>query len=166
MRSYNSNVRRSDSSKLGLAIAAFVSANAFCATEIADPEKFVADVYKQYVAAQRTHKDYNAPEDIYTPRLAALFAKDKKMSKGEVGCIEFDFWVNGQDWKLTNLNVSSQDVPGHADQKIVVSTFGNLGTPKELHFHFVQQRGRWLLDDVDSVKGEKWTLSKLLNCWP
>ena len=134
--------------------------------EISDPEKFVTDVYKQYVAAQQSHKDYVAPEDIYTPRLAGLFAKDKKMAKGEVGCIEMDFWVNGQDWKLGKVNVSSQSVAGHPDRKIVVATFDNLRTPMELHFHFIQQRGKWLLDDVDSLKGDKWTLSKLLSCWP
>ena len=136
------------------------------ATVISDPEKFVSDIYKQYVAAQQSHKDYNAPEDIYTPRLAALFEKDRRLAKGEVGCIEMDFWVNGQDWRLGKVNVSSQNVTGHPDQKIVVATFENLRTPMELHFHFVQQRGKWLLDDVDSVKGEKWTLSKLLSCWP
>jgi len=136
------------------------------ATQIADPEQFVAEVYKKYVAAQQAHKDYVAPEDIYTPRLAGIFAKDRKMSKGEVGCIEIDFWVNGQDWKLSKVNVTSQPVAGHADQKIVVAAFENLKTPEELHFHFVQQRGKWLLDDVDSVKGEKWTLSKMLSCRP
>lgn len=136
------------------------------ATDIADPEKFVSDVYKRYVAAQQTHKDYNAPQDIYTPRLAGLFAKDRRLSKGEVGCIDFDFWVNGQDWKLGKVNVSGQPVPGHPDQKLVVAAFDNLRTPMELHFHFVQQRGKWLLDDVDSLKGEKWTLSRLLSCWP
>ncbi len=135
-------------------------------TEIPDPEKFVSGVYAKYVAAQQAHKDYNAPEDIYTPRLAGLFARDRKMSKGEVGCIEIDFWVNGQDWKLSKVNVSSQPVAGHPEQKIVVATFDNLGTAEELHFHFVQQRGKWLLDDVDSVKGEKWTLSKMLSCHP
>lgn len=153
--------------KLLLVIGALVSKHVLGATEIADPEKFVTDVYKQYVAGQRSHKDYSAPEDIYTARLAGLFEKDRRMAKGEVGCIEFDFWVNGQDWNLSKVKVSSQNVAGHPDQRIVVAAFENLRTPMELHFHFVQQRGKWLLDDVESVKGpEKWTLSKLLNCWP
>jgi len=151
--------------RLFFIVGALVSRHlAGASTEITDPEKFVNDVYKQYVAAQQSHKTYQAPEDIYTPRLAALFEKDRRLSKGEVGCIEIDFWVNGQDWKLSKVNVTSQSVSGHADQKIVVAAFDNLRTPMELHFHFVQQKGKWLLDDVDSVKGDKWTLSKLLDC--
>jgi len=146
--------------------AALIANGAFGATNISDPEKFVSDVYTKYIAAQRAHKDYVAPDDIYTPRLAGLFAKDKKMAKGEVGCIEMDFWVNGQDWKLGKVDVTSQPVAGHPDQKIVTAVFDNLKSPNELHFHFVQQRGKWLLDDVDSVKGENWTLSKILSCWP
>ena len=31
---------------------------------------------------------------------------------------------------------------------------------------FVRIGGKWLLDDVHSLKGERWTLSKLLMCSP
>ena len=136
------------------------------ATEIADPEKFVSDVYRHFVAAQNSRKTYNAPQDIYTPRLAGLFEKDRRESKGEVGCIEFDFWMNGQDFELSNLKVTRQPVAGHPDQTTVIATFTNLRKPMELHFNFIQQRGKWMLDDVASTKGETWTLSKLLSCHP
>lgn len=133
------------------------------ATEILDPAKFVSDVYSHY--SDRRSRDYVPPADIYTPRLKALFAEDKRRAGGEVGCIEFDFWTNAQDFSLRNVRVTSQDVPNHPDQKIVIATFENLRTPEEVHFDFQKVGGKWLLDDVHSLKKETWTLSKLLKCW-
>jgi hypothetical protein len=144
-----------------LALCALLFSGMLGATEIADPAKFVTDVYSRYV----TKKNYDPPTDIYTPRLKALFAEDKRRAGGEVGCYEFDFWTNAQDWRLRDVHVTSQDVPGHLDQKLVIATFQNLGQPEEIHFDFQKIGGKWLLDDVHSLKKEPWTLSKLLHCW-
>jgi Protein of unknown function (DUF3828) len=144
-----------------LALCALLFSGVLDATEIADPAKFVTDVYSRYV----TKKNYEPPTDIYTPRLKALFAEDKRRAGGEVGCYEFDFWTNAQDWKLRDVHVTSQDVPGHPDQKLVIATFQNLGQPEEIHFDFQKVGSKWLLDDVHSLKKETWTLSKLLHCW-
>jgi hypothetical protein len=132
-------------------------------TKVDDPEAFVRDVYKRYSAG----KDYTAPSGFYTPRLKALFVRDEKWAKGEVGCIEFDFWVNGQDYQLKNVRATSRPVAGHPDRTEVVATFLNLGTANEIHFDFQQIAGKWLLDDVHSVGGalaDRWTLSKILAC--
>jgi len=132
-------------------------------THITDPEAFVKEVYDKFAAG--THTDYVPPEDIYTSRLQALFTRDKKWAKGEVGCLDFDFWVNGQDWKLKNVRVSSQAVSGNVDRKTIVAKFVNLGTTNEIHFYFKQAGSDWLLDDVQSVlPGNKWMLSKILSC--
>ena len=135
-------------------------------TKIDDPVAFVKEVYGHY-AAHKPGQDYTAPGDIYTPRLKALFVRDEKWAKGEVGCLEIDFWVNGQDYELKNVRVSSRPVTGRPDRMLVIATFLNLGTPNELHFDFQQIGGKWLLDDVHSVGGavaERWTLSKILAC--
>lgn len=131
---------------------------------IQDPVVFVTDVYKHYVSAQ-DGGDYRAPTNIYTPRLSALFADDDRKHKGEVGCIDFDFWVNGQDWEIENVQVTGRDVSAHPDQKLVIAKFVNLGTAEEIHFDFRKIAGGWLLDDVQSVTPKNsWTLSKLLRC--
>ena len=131
------------------------------ATRIDDPKTFVTEVYKRYVAAQKGH-EYSAPEDIYTARLAKLIRDDRRKARGEVGCLDFDFWVNGQDWVIKDLAVTSED-PG-PDRKTVVAKFLNTGDPQEIHLEFQRVGGRWLLDDVRSLKGEKWTLSQILTC--
>jgi Protein of unknown function (DUF3828) len=152
--------------KLSLCLALPVFAGALsAATEIVDPPKFVTDVYDRIVATERRSPGYEPPTDIYTPRLKALFAEDKRHANGEVGCIEFDFWTNAQDWGLRNVRVTSQDVPDHPDRKLVIATFTNLRQPEEIHFDFQKVGGKWLLDDVQSLKKETWTLSKLLKCW-
>jgi hypothetical protein len=152
--------------RLCLALAAALGSRVFGAgTEIVDPAKFVTDVYNRIVATERRSPGYEPPADIYTPRLKALFAEDKRRANGEVGCIEFDFWTNAQDSGLRNVRVTSQDVPDHPDRKLVIATFLNLRQPEEIHFDFQKVGGKWLLDDVRSLKKETWTLSKLLKCW-
>jgi hypothetical protein len=144
---------------LSLVLAAAASA---ATPAIADPETFVREVYRQ-IERNAKHGSYDPPSDIYTPRLAALFASDRRRHKEEVGCIEFDFWTNSQDLSgIHDIRVTSGAQSDPA-QKTVIATF-TIETAKEIHFEFRRIGGRWLLDDVSSLKGEKWTLSKLLSC--
>jgi hypothetical protein len=134
------------------------------ATEISDPVEFVHNVYRNLAASEPSGREpYTPPDDIYTPRLKALFAADARRAKGEVGCVDFDFWINGQDSELKNVRVSRRLAPGQADRMMVIATFIN-GAPQEIHFDFQKIKGKWLLDDVHSLKEVPWTLSALLQC--
>ncbi|HTR36831.1 MAG TPA: DUF3828 domain-containing protein [Bryobacteraceae bacterium] len=130
------------------------------ASRIDDPAKFVADVYRRLIA----DTSYEPADDIYSARLAKLIRDDRRRAKGEVGCLDFVFWVNGQDWKITKLAITSADQG--ADRKTVIAKFRNLGDPQEIHFDFVRTGGRWLLDDAHSEAGPRWTLSQILKCAP
>jgi hypothetical protein len=139
------------------ALLAFSLSSVFilsAATPIDDPKDFVTDVYLHLVAVESTNFLYKPPEDIYTDRLGKLLRADKQKAKGEVGCLDFVFWVNGQDWKITNLTVTSADAG--RGRKIVIAKFLNTGEPQEIHFDF-RNNGRWLLDDVHSVSAPAWT---------
>ncbi|HLK65164.1 MAG TPA: DUF3828 domain-containing protein [Bryobacteraceae bacterium] len=131
------------------------------ASRIDDPKSFVTAVYQHYIADSKEHP-YAPPDDIYTARLKKLFQADKKKAKGEVGCLDFDFWVNGQDWTITNLTVTSADQG--QDQKTVIAKFVNLGEPEEIHFDFRRNGNAWLLDDVQSVMANRWSLSEIMKC--
>ncbi len=147
------------------AVAAFSFSSTLmlsAATRIDDPKSFVTEVYRRYVAAQSTDSAYAPPEDIYTARLRKLIREDRRKAKGEVGCLDFDFWVNGQDWRISNVAVTSADES--AERKTIVAKFLSLGDRQEIHFDFRREGGRWLLDDVHSVLGERWTLSETLKC--
>jgi len=134
------------------------------ATRIDDPKAFVTEVFRRLVASESTNYSYNPPEDIYTARLEKLIRDDKKKSKGEVGCVDFVFWINAQDWKITNVVITSVDQG--QDKKTVIAKFRNSGEPQEMHFDFQRNAGRWLLDDAHSLSAPPWTLSELLKCAP
>lgn len=148
-----------------LPVALFLSALLrLSAAGIDDPKAFVTEVYRRLTVSQSAGHDYNPPEDIYTARLAKLIHDDEKRAKGEVGCLDFVFWVNGQDWVITNLTVSSSDEG--PQRKMIVAKFRNTGDPEEIHFDFRRNSGHWLLDDVQSLRAPQWTLSKILKCTP
>lgn len=145
-----------------LSFAALLCAPAQAATRIDDPVKFVSGLYaKMGDATAKT--PYEAPEDIYTPHLAALFALDSKEAGGEVGRLDFDFWSNAQDWKLSGVKVSGQPVEGAKDRKVVIASFKNFRKPQEIHFYFEKTAAGWQLDDARSLLGESWTLSLILK---
>ncbi len=149
---------------LGAALVLPVSAHAAQRT-IPDPVKFVSDVYAHF---EKSH-DYSEPTDVYSPRLAALFALDSKEAGGEVGRIDFDPWVNAQDFEIKNVSVKAQPVDNTKDREIVVAKFKNIGTPETIVFYFEKAKGGgWQLDDMQAPGGEQpWTLSVILKYgWP
>lgn len=132
------------------------------ATRIDDPKTFVTDVYPRLIASRSAKSDYTPPEDIYSARLAKLFRDDRRKAKGEVGCLDFLFWVNGQDFRITNLTVTSADQG--PDRKTVTAKFDNIDRPEEIRFDFLRNGRRWQLDDVHSFSATPWTLSEILKC--
>lgn len=148
--------------KFLFALAAIILACApvRAATTITDPVVFVKGVYEKLAKDQ----NYKEPEDIYSPRLAALFALEQKEAGGEVGRMDFDFWTNAQDWQIANVDVSSQPVEGAKDREIVVAKFKNTDRKEEIHFYFEKLSwAGWRLDDVRSFGDDGWTLSLLLK---
>lgn len=134
------------------------------ATRIDDPKAFVAEVYRRLIAEQSTHSTYTPPDGIYTARLEKLLRDDRRKAKGEVGCLDFVFWINAQDWTITHLTITSKDEG--PERKTVTTKFLNGGEPQEIHFDFRSNAGRWLLDDVHSLSAPPWTLSEILKCAP
>jgi len=130
------------------------------------PEALVAQVYGRLIADEHNSPQrYTPPETIYTPRLKALVAAARRSAQGEEPCgLDFEFWVDGQDYSLKDLTVTrgASSTPGRAT---VIATFHNLGTAEKIVFDFQDVSGRWLLDDAHSVgSANKWTFSKLLQC--
>ncbi|HXC55855.1 MAG TPA: DUF3828 domain-containing protein [Rhizomicrobium sp.] len=143
---------------LAVAVLAFgVSAATAAPTRIDDPVKFVKAVYATTVGKKPE------PDDIYSPRLDALFKLDTKEAGGEVGRVDFDFWMNGQDGTISGVAISKVDVDNAKDRLIVVAKFKNEKTPNEIHFYFEKTAAGWKLDDVRSVANDPWVLSLMLK---
>lgn len=155
---------------LGLAIAlltAQVAAPHRAAATAAPlaPEAMVADVYHRLIAAENGSQGYGPPESFYTPRLTARVAAARRAAKGEAACgLDFIFWFNGQDDRITQLIVTRGPTTP-ADRTTVTATFHNMDDPEKIVFDFRKIGGRWLLDDAHSLVGDsRWTFSRLLQC--
>jgi hypothetical protein len=129
------------------------------------PEAMVAEVYHRLIAAESGSEGYGPPEDIYTPRLTALVAAARRKAKGEAACgLDFIFWFNGQDDRITQL-VVTRGPTTPAGHTTVTATFHNMDDPEKIVFDFQKVGGRWLLDDAHSLVGDsQWTFSRLLQC--
>jgi ADP-dependent phosphofructokinase/glucokinase len=149
--------------KLQAIAAAFCAAallsfsGAQAATKISDPLAFVKSVYATVKSGKA------APDDINTPRLQALYDLDRREAGGEVGRIDFDIWMNAQDGTISDVNVKTVPVENGAGREVVIAAFKNEGKPQEVHFYFEMSKAGWLLDDAQSVLGERWTLSLILK---
>lgn len=131
-----------------------------------DPFAFVAHNYFAYQHAD----DEAVPmgDRINSRRLRALFAAyDAAASPDEVGAIDFDWWVNGQDWSLSDVLLAEEE--GGPHRRVIAVRFRNFDRASLVRFHFVEEDGRWFLDDVMSGDGrgpDDWTLSALLRQRP
>lgn len=141
-------------------LTGFTFACAHAATRIDDPEKFVREVYGHI---EKTPDNYQEPDDIYTPRLASLFALDRKEAGGEVGRIDFDFWTNAQENQIAKVHVASTPVENAPSRRVVIATFVNEGRPEEIHFYFERTDRGWKLDDARSLGKDDWALSVILK---
>src|SRR5580693_5838863 len=78
--------------------------------EAADPSAlaFVADIYAAYEgkdAKGHPLDDERAIRRYFERSLAALMVKDQKIAakRGEVGLLDFDPFIDAQDWEISNI---------------------------------------------------------------
>jgi hypothetical protein len=128
--------------RLIVAAAFALSVTPAVAQSFATPEAVIEALYAGYGPA------YDYPPEatpLRSARLNQLFAKDAEEAKGEIGRIDFDPFVNGQDYQLTKLEIAE---PYYVAGKAVVRvTFENMGYPNELGFLLIEEDG-WKIDDV------------------
>jgi hypothetical protein len=132
---------------------------------VEDPRAFVAQRFDGY----RSGTDHVPPDPVwaYSPRLAALFAvydRWQHRHHDEVGSIDFDWWINAQDWELSGVTVTQADTGPNA--RTVTAHWRNSGREDSSRFLFVRIGTRWYLDDAANGTGHGdtgWTLSELLR---
>ena len=154
-----------------LTVPAAVPANpphrAVQARGVADPRAFVAQVYAAYIRGRGNHTPPE-PTYAYSDRLRALFRAyhaDEAAHHGEiVGALDFDWWINAQDWSLSHVVVTSAD-DGPA-RRTVTARWHNIDRDDSTRFLFVRAGNRWCLDEAVNGTGHGdhgWTLSALLR---
>jgi uncharacterized protein DUF3828 len=128
-------------------------------------ETFVEGLYKPYL--DNTAGDPVQPDGqaIYSKRLQALIDKDlAETPDGEVGRLDFDPFVDGQDWELGGLKV--KEIYRSGDDARVRADFANFGEPRSILFNLVREDGAWRVDEIASMLPPPWTLSEILTGAP
>ena len=133
--------------------------------QVDDPRAFVAATYARYARAANDPPAEQAR--AYSPRLRALFAAYERWARAHddlVGSLDFDWWVNAQDWEIHGVAVTQ--APGGGARRTIIARWTNYGRTDTSRFQFVRIGRRWYLDDVVNGTGREpdgWTLSTLLR---
>ena len=135
---------------VALAAGLFFTCTGFAAAQpYATPEALLEAFYQPYL-------DDDFPEDeaqFQSSALQALYAHDAEITpEGEMGAIDFDPYINGQDFDLSNLVIGTPDIAG--DEASVVVSFDNFGQPTTLDYDLVLEDGGWRIDDVAASNGD------------
>jgi hypothetical protein len=118
----------------------------------------ITAIYKTY------ETDQAELPHIFSKRLQALIDKDEKEAQGGVGRIDWDVFIDGQDWKLTELKITP--VSQTPSQAQVRATFKNFDRPSDMLFDLVLEDEHWRIDDIKKMLKPRWTMSKILTDAP
>jgi len=151
-----------------LILAAALTWPAAANAQVDDPRAFVAATYARY--ARAANDPPAEPTHAYSPRLRALFAAYERWARAHddlVGSLDFDWWVNAQDWEISGAAVTQ--APAGRNRRAVTARWTNYGRHDSSRFLFVRIGGLWYLDDVVNGTGREpdgWRLSALLRARP
>ncbi len=126
-----------------------------------DPVTLITALYRSYTDIGQGDNTMPGLPGVYSKRLQALVDKDEKETpEGEVGRLDWDVVVDGQDWELTALKIMpvSQD----AAQAEIRASFKNFGEPRDILYSLVREDGHWRIDDIQETLKPRWTMSKIL----
>jgi hypothetical protein len=133
--------------RLFLALVA-LAATALPAFAYDTPKALLEALYVPYEKGDSFNWDNWDESQFRSKELNALFAKDLKEADGEIGRIDFDPYIDGQDYQVTDLKLGDAAVTG--DTAKVEVTFKNFGKGEDLMFTLVKEADGWKVDNVVS----------------
>jgi hypothetical protein len=124
-----------------------------------DPAVWLRQVYDLYHRAEHSAAlEKQANTDLVVKRsskaLGALFKKDNDcVAKGDGVCaLDWDFVIDGQDWRISNVNVGSPVIDG--DKATVTVTFKNFKESCINVYSFVRENGAWKVGEIETKSGK------------
>jgi Protein of unknown function (DUF3828) len=91
----------------------------------------------------------------FEPSLAALMVKDQKIAakRGEVGLLDFDPFIDAQDWEISNFDIAVDDsAPGKASATV---KFTNFNKPATVRLDLVKVKNDWRIADITWLRDGK-----------
>ncbi|HTN61218.1 MAG TPA: DUF3828 domain-containing protein [Devosia sp.] len=144
---------------LALAVSLFMVLTGIAmAQPYATPDALLQAFYAPYLAADANFDDEAA---FRSTGLQALYDADAQATPdGEMGALDFDPFIDGQDWEITDLAIGAVGITG--DYASAEVSFKNFGEARVLHYDLVKQDGGWKIDDVASTApGNEYRLSEI-----
>ena len=129
-----------------LVLSTFALSNAAAAEVSA--RSFVEQIYKRYqgVGSKGVQLTAKGAQAYFTRSLAELLIRDQREAKGGIGRLDFDPFINGQDWDVTALRIQV-DAKG-PDRAVAVVNFRNAGTQTVVTHDLIRTRAGWRIDDI------------------
>ena len=126
------------------------------------PQALLEAFYAPYFSGEFTEDE----SPFFSDELEALYAADAEATpEGEIGALDFDPFVDGQDFELTDFEIGAPGIAG--DYASADVTFSNMGRPTTLAYEFVKENGSWQIDDVVSTNPDNpYRLSEILGGTP
>jgi hypothetical protein len=128
---------------LALLLAASSSAFAFDT-----PRALLEALYSPYSKGDSFDWSSWDEAQFRSAELNKLFEADAREAKGEIGRLDFDPYIDGQDYKLAVFTTGEPAIDG--DLAKVEVTFKNFELAEDLMFTLVKEAGGWKVDDVVS----------------
>lgn len=135
------------------AVALLASLAPAFAVDFTSPAAVVEALYEPYFQPYESF-DYQLLDatPLQSAGLKALFEKDREEAGEGIGRIDFDPYVNGQDFELTDLVVAEPVyVAGRA---VVAVSFANFEQPRDMGFILVKEGETWKIDDMWAADAE------------
>jgi hypothetical protein len=126
-----------------------------------DPRGLVVYLYEPYESGEFAED----ATDLFSPTLRQLWDQmSARSQEADVPIIDFDPFVNAQDYELSDLIIADPVV--HGDAATVAVSFDNFGEPQEIRFTLVRRVEGWKIDDIEAFGAYPWRLSELLAADP
>jgi hypothetical protein len=130
--------------------ACAASATAQAASD-ASARAFVAAIYDAYVGKNGNGIPLDNNQTIqryFEPSFAALILKDQNdaAQRKEAGALDFDPFVDAQDWDIAAYNVTVSDKG--ADKASAAVKFNNFGKAKTVVLDLVKIKNEWKISDI------------------
>ena len=85
----------------------------------------------------------------YSPRIQALWAACdlKEVASGDP-CMDFDIWVNAQDWEIKDLKI--EQIKADDNSAHVLASFSNMDRKESISFNLLREPQGWVVDEIST----------------
>jgi len=112
---------------------------------------FVTAIYDAYIGKNGNGIALDSEQKIqhyFEPSLAALILQDQREAARhqEVGTLDFDPFVDAQDWDIAAFNVAMNEKG--SDKASATVQFNNFGKPQTIVLDLVKIKNEWKITDI------------------